>query len=386
MAQITAPASTGNIQSADLIVDMAEKVFHNEPSATPLAKLTTQSKKMIRVVENSEFKFQEQALIARQDQINYGSGYNNSATSIVVDDGTLWAENDLLLHESSGEVMLVTAVSTNTLTVTRGWAGTASSLSDNDYVMRIGNAFTEGDGSGDPRMRKLDVVSNYTQIERHSYGVTRTNQASAHYSGNQLANRRRWTGLEHSVAIETAIVFGKKAIAGAATDNPRRSCDGFINAVSGGGGVVTAVGGTMTETAFNTFLQSLSRYGSSTKVAILSPLLITCLDTYGRNRLQADEGMTSKLGLKVSRYMNSHIDLMVVKHNLLTGTTYGGYGLFVDPANISFVWLKGGQTKVYKDRSSNDYDGIKEEYLSEFSLAVMNAETHGLLTGVTGPA
>lgn len=55
----------------------------------------------------------------------------DSGTSIVVDDGTPWAVQDIGEFDD-GEQVLVTAVATNTLTVLRGWNGTtAAAQSDN---------------------------------------------------------------------------------------------------------------------------------------------------------------------------------------------------------------------------------------------------------------
>ena len=44
---------------------------------------------------------------------------DNSETDIDVLDGTNWATSDLLEHSTTGELMLVLSVSTNTLTVER---------------------------------------------------------------------------------------------------------------------------------------------------------------------------------------------------------------------------------------------------------------------------
>jgi hypothetical protein len=235
-------------------------------------------------------------------------------------------------------------------------------------------------------MRKLDVVENNTQILRTPYSVTNTNQQSKHYSGNQLRRRRQEARYEHVVAMETSVMFGKKAATGTTGDNPRRTCEGLISRITTGGGTVTAVGGALTEQQFNNFLETVSRYGSQKKFLLASPKMVTVLDTYGRNRLQGNEGMTKKLGLKCSDYMNSHLELTVVKHNLLEGSKYGGYAVLMDPKYVKWVWMKGRKTAILRNRQNPGQDGIVEEMLSEFSLCVSNPETMGILTGITGAA
>ncbi len=54
------------------------------------------------------------------DAVNMGSGINNSATTLTVDDGSKFANGDFILVGQ--EIMKVTGVSTNALTVTRGLA------------------------------------------------------------------------------------------------------------------------------------------------------------------------------------------------------------------------------------------------------------------------
>lgn len=76
------------------------------------------------------------------DQINYASGYSASDTSIVVDNGDLFKKNDII--EIGSEVLRVTAVSTNTLTVRRGYMGsTAATIADNAVVWRRTHGWTD---------------------------------------------------------------------------------------------------------------------------------------------------------------------------------------------------------------------------------------------------
>ena len=71
--------------------------------------------------------------------INNGAGYLSSDTSIVVDDGTVIQEGDYIQIRLTGgttrEICYVSAVSTHTLTVTRGQYGTtAAAIADDDEV------------------------------------------------------------------------------------------------------------------------------------------------------------------------------------------------------------------------------------------------------------
>jgi hypothetical protein len=66
------------------------------------------------------------------------------------------------------EVLQVTAISTNTLTVVRGIGGTtAAALVDTDPLFVIGTAAEEGALSQVARTQN-PVATNYTQIFKHS--------------------------------------------------------------------------------------------------------------------------------------------------------------------------------------------------------------------------
>jgi hypothetical protein len=73
-----------------------------------------------RAAVNPEYSWQQDDLEPRFDAINNGAGYSNSATSLVVDNGAYFAQHYLVKVTRTGEVIRVTAVSSNTLTVVRG--------------------------------------------------------------------------------------------------------------------------------------------------------------------------------------------------------------------------------------------------------------------------
>ncbi len=76
------------------------------------------------------------------DAINDSSWTDPVAdTTFVVDNGSKFAANDIIRVSDSAELMQVTNVSTNTLTVTRGYLGTTAEALANDDVLLI-----QGDG------------------------------------------------------------------------------------------------------------------------------------------------------------------------------------------------------------------------------------------------
>src|SRR3569623_285983 len=102
MADVTGARGTGNISQSIRQLDMRKEILELEPNSAPLTVLLGRLSTDPTV--NPEFSWQEDKLKARFDAINNGAGYTNSATSLVVDDGTKFAQHDLIKITRTGEV------------------------------------------------------------------------------------------------------------------------------------------------------------------------------------------------------------------------------------------------------------------------------------------
>lgn len=104
-----------------------------------------------------------------------------SGTSVTVDNGSRFRVGDQVQPEGSREVLFVTAVSSNTLTVVRGYGSTtAAAITDGTTVRILGNAAFEGDDAPSTRFTNRTRKLNYTQIFT----------AGVEVSGSQLASRQ----------------------------------------------------------------------------------------------------------------------------------------------------------------------------------------------------
>ena len=378
-----AVVSTGNRNTTETIPEVRSKLYRLEPEAHPFVSVLTMAKKRVRkLTTDVEFKTLEQRPEGRQTQINNGSGYTTTSTSIVVDDGGIFEIFDTIYVNSTGEVMLVTAKSTNTLTVTRALAGTRTAMVDNDYLTRMATAYAQGAAKQTPNVRRSETVTNYPQIIRTPFGVTGTQRALRTYTGNPLTDMRINKAIEHNKSKEHAFLFGKKAQGSGNT--PRYLTQGLIPTISTN--TYAAPGGVLTEAAFEeNLLEGVFRYGGSTKLFYCSARICSVLDGWARSRarLKEAEQESASLGFKVQKFISSHGTLLVKKHYLLEGDTWSGYGIIVDPEYVSYAMVPGRDMWHRKDIQAPGDDTKEEEYLSECGLDIILEETHGLLTGVT---
>jgi len=100
------------------------------------------------------------------------------ATAITVDNGDRFRVGDQVRPDGTNEIMLVTAVSGNELTVVRGYGGTVKeTLTNNKILFIVSNAALEGAEKPGNRFTTRSRRQNYTQI----FG------SAVEVSGSQLA-------------------------------------------------------------------------------------------------------------------------------------------------------------------------------------------------------
>jgi hypothetical protein len=370
--------STGDIAAHRLKIDMSEKIAELQPNAAPLTTFATKMKKT-RTVHNPEFYWMEDDLHARWDAINNAAGYLAGDTAIVVDNAVFFIPGDLVKVPRTGEVMLATAVTiaTNTVTFVRSYgATTAAALVDNDPLLIIGNANEEGAGLSVIRAQDPIQVWNYCQIFRTPVGLTNTQDSTATYGPNDKAYQRKKAGIMHAVDMERAFLFGEKGKDVGPNGKPRRTTAGLTEFLTEN--VFDCGGLSPAEGDFNEWLEQVFRYGSGEKILLASARLCTIIDNFSLNKLQTVSG-NKTYGVAVKEYLSTHGKLYIVKHHLFEGAVYGNHGMVLDMDNIAKCPLSGRDTNLLTNRQNNDEDGVKDEYLTEAGLEVRLPKTHALI-------
>jgi hypothetical protein len=372
------PTGTYGIESSRLRVDMSEKIAELEPDKAPLIVLTKKMKRT-RTVYNPEFDWLEQELGARWDAINNAAGEAAAQTTLTVDNGAYFRVGDLVKCPRTGETMLVTAISTNDIDVTRS-VGTvaAADMVDNEPLVIIGNLNAEGATLRTILQKEPVKKTNYTQIIRTPVGATQTLQATKTYGPKPLSWYRHLGGIEHAVDMERTMWFSEKA-KDTTTGQNRRSTGGILEFLTEN--ILDVSSTTLTEQSFVEFLEDVFKYGSKEKVLFACARLCTHIDLWSLGKLKSmPKDKTYGVGIK--EYVSSHGTLYVIKHHLFEGATYGGYGAVLDMDNVAYCPLDTRDTKLLTDRQANDEDAQKDEYLSEFGVELRLPKTHALIKGI----
>lgn len=381
MAQVTGTRSTGNITANKIVVDMSEDIALLDPDEAPFMSFLKLAKKNVQVASSFKFEWMEDELGARWDAVNNGAGYTNSDTAIVVDDGTIFSARDIIKVPRTGEVMSVTSISTNTITVVRGFGTTAAAaLVDNDPLVIIGNANEEGSGTR-TLTSTLEVAKyNYMQIFKTPYGVTNTQAATTLYGGKDINYQRKKKGVEHKIDMARAFYFGELKSDTSGT-NPRRTTKGLLSFLTANN---YDAGGNLTQSEFdNNVSEVVFKHGSKKKILSCSARFLSVVNGWATGKLQLNQEAKS-YGLSIFEYVTPFGTYMMMNdQRILEGAVYGGYGIVIDPANIKYRYLKGRDTHIETGIQANDADEEKEQYVTEAGLEVRQAQTHAVITGVT---
>jgi hypothetical protein len=376
---LTGVHDTIDINQDRRVVDMSNKIALLEPSKTPLTVLLQKLRK--KKVINPEYKWLEDELIPRTATVSGAQTAGELTINVQTNEGNYFRVGDIVVHTASGETMLVTAVAASIITVTRSYGATAASaLSDNDELLIIGNASTEGATLPTIKTTKTTTVTNYTQIFRTPFGATRTEHQSDLYGGSDRNYLRMKKGITHMRDIERSFWFGEKR-EDTSGSTPRRTTGGALEFISTN--VTNLASAGLTETTFEDFTRSVFRYGSDTKFLFCSPLTISKINEFARGKLELIP-TDQTFGIKIHRYLSGHGVLNLVRTVLFEGQTYDEYAVCLDLENVQMRVMQ--DTILKQNVQANDEDGWKDEYLTEAGFMLELEKTHGLLTNVGGAA
>jgi hypothetical protein len=389
--------STKNVPSTRGVIDISRKIAYVNPDAAPLTVITMKASGGSPSTHNTEFKWIEKDMLpAKWDQNTVAA--TTGDTVMTVADGSKFHAHDIIEIPVTGEVMRVTSVATNVLTVVRGFGrdtgtstGTAAAtVPINSAVLILGQAYPEGASVSPPWSYDESYPFNYTQIFRLPFGPTGSEEASEQYTGPDRARLTREKAVEHKVDIERSFLTGERRLwttGAGSNDAPLRIAGGldfYLNQ-----NLLNIA--TLTAPAVETWLESVFQATgtSDTRLFVCSPRIVSVLDNLGVAKLQTVP-REKTFGVAIKEFVTAHGTLMVAKHRLLingqSGVTqgYAGQGYALDMGKLRRRPLRTRDTSLLKDRQAPGDDKFTDEYLTECGFQVENPQVHGKLTGVTG--
>lgn len=306
------------------------------------------------------------------------------ATTLAVADGSKFRAGMTLSAEGSDEVILVTAVSGNDLTVTRGFGGTTAAAIDSgdvltiDSVGRAENSLAQNDGIFQP-----EKVENFFQTMDTAVEFSRRALSTLQYGNTndlqfQVAERIR----QLTIQMDRALVRGRKAVATVGGEDVSYT-GGLRYFLDQTGAIKTDnSGNALTLDAINLLnAEIVKRGGTANTIAVgidqarkLSALVSANYSSQRLGEWTADEG--SLLTLPSDLPLVGNVNRIVVDTNLNADelVIFDAGMVSVKPmmannASESGAW----QTK---DATQNGQDGERVRILGDFAMEVRQSKTH----------
>tara|TARA_Y100000034_G_scaffold87529_1_gene104974 strand:+ start:1275 stop:2459 length:1185 start_codon:yes stop_codon:yes gene_type:complete len=357
-----------------------------EPNGTaPLQALLSMASS--ESTDDPKFNHFRDELPDRVLRINNSGGYNTSATAMVVDasdDAAFVVTGTIIVNIRTGEVMRASAnanTSTHTLTLERGIgnAGTGVAVLDNDYLAIAGFADSEGGTAPDPISFDPTTDYNYTQIFKMAVSVSGTLQNTYLRTGDKEQEQLTKALKLHMGDMERAFFFGKRAEQNGATAQPTRYTGGLTNMITNvvDAASAFATANKITEKEFDRKLvEDIFAYGSSEKLAFCGAKVVANMQEIGKNRWTPQQ-VSGSYGVSMTRYATFAGDLLVHLHPMFRQVPGMEDAMIIlDMPNLNYRYMKGRDTQLIRDVHTNDFDGVKHQYLSECGLEMLQGKPH----------
>lgn len=183
-------------------------------------------------VDEVSFSWQDEEILTPRVYVAAAATTAETALTVTTSEGRRFATGDIArLMRASGaqELVKVTAISTSTVTVTRGYQSTTGgSVASGDVLIGIGTALAEGSDPENFRSRDRTLRTNYTEIfGPYLIQMSATEQVVSKYGvsdewAKQVFNRQR----EVMIRIEQALLYG---VAFNDTSNKMRGTGGLYH-------------------------------------------------------------------------------------------------------------------------------------------------------------
>lgn len=403
----TGTGVTGVFNSAQITQDLAKKSFaamitRLMPNGTaPLFGLTALLKE--ETAYQFEHGFFSKTMIFPTVQVS-AAGQTNADTTFLVASTINILPGMLLRVDTTLENVLVTSVTDATHIVVQRAVGTvaAQAIGASVNLWMVGNAFEEASLRPQSMVIVPSRITNYTQIFRNTWTLSKTSANTAVIAGNgNMAESRQDCAAFHAADIEKAFFFGQKFL-GARNGNPFHTMDGLISIVTqNASGNLTTLGGTTNYTQLEAALDPAFQQMTDPKVPNMRVLFCggvarRVIHQIARlNSTYFIQGTETSWGLQFDTLKIPRGTFNIVEHPLFNAygstSTWAKMAIGVDLATFNCAYLQGRKTEnlefnVNGQVVDNGIDAQGGTLTTELTCLVKNPAANVILTNFTAAA
>ena len=327
---------------------------------------------------NTKHEWLEDVMEAEATKL--ASDLNATSTTVQVVNGSIFQPGMVITVEGSDEVMKVTGVSGNTLTVVRGYGETtAESHPANAEVKVISRPAEEGSDPGDDPGKYPETEWNQTEIFDYTVRVSTSAQAVKQYGIENALNYRVRQAIERITRrMNNAIIFGRRILR---TKTERGSMGGILYFLKQpNGNVVNAAGSDLTQKLLNDAIEKIYLKGGTPNLIVCNTTQARKISAFNANNIivqREDQTAGNFVARFVADLPAGVITTIVVDPNFPKDKV-----AILDTSRLKLVPLRGNRLQD-KDATIPGALYFARRVFGEYTLEVRNAkQAHGLLEGL----
>lgn len=372
----------------ELIEDVSDIIGIVSPYETPLLDHLGDPK---RLALSTVHEWVEDALLPNTDTLNQTSftpdGLN--ATALTPANVGRFKIGDQVRPGNSSEVMLVTGISGGTLTVVRGYGGTAKATLLNGMALTIlGNAALEGDDAAPAKQTQRVRKQNYTQIFSATVSVSGSMLAARqHGIADELDFQKQERTRELLRDLENCVINGTAPAANpVGSSSTRRTMNGILklitsNVFTPGQGGMPAGGGSgadLNEGLLNAALRRVwERSSGSVDTIVVGGVQKRAINNFvSQGQSYAPQDTTFRN--MVSVYESDFGVCRVIASRWVPADA----AILLDSSRVDVLPLR-GRSFGYKALGATG-DSVSGQVIGEYTMEFRNESAHGVIRGLTG--
>jgi len=357
-AKITYDSST-SANFAEFATIMESDIFLFDANQSPITSILKHAKgKSTLFKPGFEFHWPEDEY--RPMGVSTAQAHSSGATDILFDNRDPVAIGDVLLFQDDTgfEQVLVTTLhaTANTLTVVRGFGGTARAIPDNSFLLNLGHAGTDLGTTPEAKVTQPVERTNYLQVKRTAVDLSGMFEAWKKDYDTGMKYQVPKSIFEHNKFMEMCFILGHKK-----KYNPASGTTVNYEATYHMGGIwewmsdyadadhIVNINGSITEDVFwRNIVEPIQPYQTkkSKKIGFFGQKMFNAIRYWSGNKLQyrvSDKVMGLKIYTIADRLLGDlefiyhpWLDQMTAKEASISESVRKGWGMILDVGHLDF--------------------------------------------------
>lgn len=314
---------------------------------------------------------------------------NGDGTLFDVTDGSRFQAGMLVRIESTvgaskSEVIKITGVSSNQLTVTRDYGGsTGVTLIVGDVFRLTSQPLEQNTDAGEAIKHEGTAAFNFTEILDEHAAVSRTAQQTNTYDKySQITSQGKAALIRLARKISGAMYHGLQVAPSAGIPS---SMGGLRQLITGN---VESSGGAISQTKLDDVFEDIASNGGKSQNYLIvghptQTRKISALNTGGTNPVVFKQDV---VGQRLGNFVSNYVSDLPLMEGAMSAGILSDWDMVKDELlilDMNRIRLKSMKGIGALNAANNGQDGFKERYLGELTLEVKNGgEAHGKVTGL----